>query len=561
MFSSQLRNAIRRCAGCALSVASVLALTASPALARDAYVANSGSGTVSVFDIGTNAAVGTIAVGAGPRGVAITPDGRFAYVTNETDGTVSVIDTAARVVVATVPLAAGSKPRGVAISPDGQTAWVANFGDGTVSVIGTAANSVSGAPIVVGAEPDGIAVSPDGVSVFVAQRSGNVSIISASSRALTGTVVDALGPAQLVIGPRGGRGFVTNSAASSVTAFNPANGQVVGLPIPVGAQPSGIAIGPNGAFAYAAGFGDGTLTPISTSTNAAGAAIAGFNGPEGVAVNPAGSQGYVVNSGGGSVTAFNTTTNAPLASVPVGSAPSGIAIVPDQGPRASFWVSPTRRRVKKRLTFHAAGSSDPDGQVATYAWDFGDGGRVKGTAATRVHTYRKPGTYQVTLVTTDDEGCSTEVVYTGQTASCNGSAAAAASAAITVVDATGPVLDLAGGKRQRLRGRVNVFARCPREPCAVIARGVVVTAIERRGSLRRSRYRLGTASASLLAGAWGRLALRIPPRKRRALSRILRRGGEARANLTVVASDETGNQTLRKRTVRLILPRRRTAHP
>lgn len=536
-------------------------------MARDAYVANSGSGSVSVIDVGTNGVVGTVAVGGGPRGVAITPDGRFAYVTNEGEGTVSVIDTASKAVVGTIPLPAPCctllpvdlKPRGIAISPDGSRAYVSSSGADIVFVIDTATRSVTGAPIAVGKEPDGISVSPDGSRAFVANSGdGTISVIDTATNAVAAAPV-AVGtePKQIAIGPRGGRGFVTNRGSNYVTVFNPANGQAIGAPIVVGAQPSGIAIGPNGAFAYAAGFGDGTLTPISTSTSAPGAAIGGFNGPEGVAVNPAGTQGYVVNSGGGSVTAFSTATNAPSALVPVGSAPSGVAIVPNQGPRASFWASPTIRRVKRRVTFHAAASSDADGKVATYAWDFGDRGRATGTTATRRHTYRRPGTYLVTLTVTDDEGCSTEVVYTGQTAHCNGSPAAVASQAITVVDAVGPALQLAGGKRQRLRGRVNVFALCPREPCAVLARGIVVRSIERRGSLRRSRHRLFPASASLQAGAWGQLGLRIPPRKRRALARILRRGGEAKANITVLARDETGNQTLRKRTVSLVLPRKR----
>lgn len=540
-----------------LIVGCAFGLFGSTAMARDAYVADYGSGSVSVVDLGTNAVVATVAVGEKPRDVAITPDGRFAYVTNEAGSTVSVIDAASNAVVGTIPLSVGAEPRGIAISPNGQTAWVADFGDGTVSVIDTATNSVSGAAIPVGEEPDGVAIAPDGSLAFVAQRKGNVAIIGTATRAVVGTVVDAGAPAQVAIGPHGGRGFVTDSGTNSVTAFNPTNGSVAGAPIPGGSQPSGIAIGPGGSVAYAAGFGDGTLTPIDTSTDLAGAQIAGFNGPEGVAVNPSGSRGYVANSGGGSVTPFETATNALLAAIPVGGAPSGIAIVPDQPPTASFLVTPVQRRIQRhKLTFHASASKDPDGTIATYAWDFGDGKHAKGPEATRTHTYRRPGTYTVTLTVTDDEGCSTEFVFTGQTASCNGSAVATTSSAITVLDVTGPVLRLAGGRRQRLGGRVNVFALCPREPCAVSARGFVVTTIERGGTLRSSRHRLRGASASLAAGAWGRLMLRIPKGTRRAALRILRHGGEATAEVKVVASDQAGNQTLRRRSVTLIRPRR-----
>ena len=50
-------------------------------------------------------------------GVAITPDGGHIFVTNFDAGTVSVIDTVTATVSATI--AVGSGPAGVAITPDG----------------------------------------------------------------------------------------------------------------------------------------------------------------------------------------------------------------------------------------------------------------------------------------------------------------------------------------------------------------------------------------------------------------------------------------------------------
>src|SRR5918993_1225982 len=67
---------------------------ASPVFAQTrAYVTNFSDNTVSVIDTATNTVTTTVSVGAGPRGVAITPGGAFAYVAN-LSGTVSVIDTA-----------------------------------------------------------------------------------------------------------------------------------------------------------------------------------------------------------------------------------------------------------------------------------------------------------------------------------------------------------------------------------------------------------------------------------------------------------------------------------
>ncbi|MBW3582520.1 MAG: S8 family serine peptidase, partial [Euryarchaeota archaeon] len=54
--------------------------------------------------------------------------------------------------------------------------------------------------------------------------------------------------------------------------------------------------------------------------------------------------------------------------------------------------------------FDGTGSSDKDGTIASYAWDFGDGST--GSGATVSHSYGAEGTYTVTLTVTDDGGAS-----------------------------------------------------------------------------------------------------------------------------------------------------------
>ncbi len=53
-------------------------------------------------------------------------------------------------------------------------------------------------------------------------------------------------------------------------------------------------------------------------------------------------------------------------------------------------------------SFDATGSSDSDGTVAFYSWDFGDG--TSGTGATATHTYTTAGDYRVVLSVLDNAG-------------------------------------------------------------------------------------------------------------------------------------------------------------
>src|SRR5690606_10187553 len=59
------------------------------------------------------------------------------------------------------------------------------------------------------------------------------------------------------------------------------------------------------------------------------------------------------------------------------------------------------------VSVDGSASSDPDGTVTSYEWDFGDGGSATGVQA--AHTYEEPGVYEITLTVTDDDGATRSV--------------------------------------------------------------------------------------------------------------------------------------------------------
>ena len=76
----------------------------------------------------------------------------------------------------------------------------------------------------------------------------------------------------------------------------------------------------------------------------------------------------------------------------------GSPTFPNQLPTASATGSCSGQN----CSFDGTNSSDPDGSIASYAWNFGDG--TTGSGATPTHHYNQAGTYTVSLAVTDNRG-------------------------------------------------------------------------------------------------------------------------------------------------------------
>jgi DNA-binding beta-propeller fold protein YncE len=433
-------------------------------------------------------------VGIVLRGIAIAPDGRSAYVLDSGGDTITAfaIDERGRLTrignpVETDPSASGpflacgpggtvrrACPLSLAIAPNGRRLYVVNAGSNTISLFNIHLNgelNLISHPIPQ-APPGttGVAVSPDGRRLYVTRRDDTIGVfaIEESGRLeplgqpvrLPGCTPSGTPPQPQCspnwasITPDGHWLYTTNPASGDVSTFaiGPDGGlTAVGERVPVGGRPEGIAITPDGRFLYAsvndenalkafAIGADGQLRFLGSAPTCDEAQIPSACGAPITAAAPSGASVYAVTTfkpaNENELVSFGIQADGTLLNL--AAVPSGgdrplygsIAIRPNQGPRA--FLAPAGGLVNQAIAFDASRSSDSDGEVVRYDWDFGDGQKATDAGPRPTHVYAEPGRYRVTVTITDNENCSGAFVFTGQTALCNGSSAATATRTITV---------------------------------------------------------------------------------------------------------------------------------
>jgi len=174
---------------------------------KRAFVANIGSGSVTVIDLAEGRAVKDVSTGEGAEGIDVTPDGKEVWVTNRAADTVSVLDTRTLEVAAT--LKAGAFPIRVKVTPDGKRALVSCARSGDVAVFDIASRKeikrisfsaaarrgrtrVNGRPATSPGEdqspvPVGLLIAPDGKRAWVASTDADVvSVLDLDTLAVVG---------------------------------------------------------------------------------------------------------------------------------------------------------------------------------------------------------------------------------------------------------------------------------------------------------------------------------------------------------------------------------------
>ncbi len=298
---------------------------------RRLYVTNASSDSVSVIDMSSREVVQTLAAGFEPAGVVVDKSGATLYVANRLSSDVSVVDLASGHEIKR--LLAGRGASYLALSPDGK--WIycthiyPNAGafrsepDSEITIIDTSTRRVVDRKALHNvAGMFHVAASADGKLVAVAQlRPRNlIPLAHVEHGAVFGDSLTLFGddvggtvqipideldryyalPWGVAITPDKSKIFLTTAGSQSVTAIDvsrllktvrsrrqafandlSASAEYVAARIPVGHNPRGVALSPDGKRLYVANRLDDTLSVIDTETQKVTSTI-DLGGPKGI---------------------------------------------------------------------------------------------------------------------------------------------------------------------------------------------------------------------------------------------------------------------------------------
>jgi YVTN family beta-propeller protein/autotransporter-associated beta strand protein len=122
--------------------------------------------------------------------------------------------------------------------------------------------------------------------------------------------------------------YVSTYSAGTVTPIDTAT-NTAGAAITVGGSPYGLALTPDGKTLYVAIGGTNVVAVIDTATNTVTTTLTGFNNPTAVVVTPDGKTAYVTDQNSGNLIAIDVATNTLKATIAVGSGPFFLAATPD----------------------------------------------------------------------------------------------------------------------------------------------------------------------------------------------------------------------------------------
>jgi YVTN family beta-propeller protein len=277
-----------------------------------------------VIVVDSRGARSSIAVGRAPNCLVVDAAVNRIYVANAGSGNISVIDGATDRVVNTLP--GEEHPYAIGFDAALHRVYVTNTYSNNVTVIDSAPDRVQQVP----------AGSKDYVETDARRR--RAFFISYEDPALT--ILDAanavhhedLGlshPWGLAVDEQRGIVYVTEIGRNTLIAYHEENGKAD--KVPTGAMPDAVAIDETANKIYVANYVGDSVTIIDGATMKPVATVAAGHHPQALAVDGKRHRIFVANTHSNNATVIDGATNRALGTIPSGTSPYAVAIDPDSG--------------------------------------------------------------------------------------------------------------------------------------------------------------------------------------------------------------------------------------
>ncbi len=273
-----------------------------------------------------------------------------AYVTNQGNG-VTVIDLTQMQPIKVIDVG-GKDPRGIALTPDGKYLLTANQGTSDVSVIDTATSKVVHR-IKIGKNPEFLRMQPDGSKAFVTYEPGStggppkkeggkekekepsvpghLAVINLERMSVVDDITGAPETEGIEFSADGKHMLVTNEGNDTVTVYDLATNRLVKtLDVhPYGSRPRGIKRAPDGSMYVVTLENSDNFLVLDRNLKVI-KSVPTDKGPYGVSFDRSGKRIWIAAARGKKLQVFDAKTFAEIASVPVGNRCWHFSFTPDE---------------------------------------------------------------------------------------------------------------------------------------------------------------------------------------------------------------------------------------
>jgi YVTN family beta-propeller protein len=286
----------------------------------------------------------SVRVGREPVAIAVNPATNRVYVANAGSGTVSVVDGQNDSIFATVSV--GALPYVLAVSEVTNRIYVSNTFRDLLTIIDGTTNTTK---TVKTGSADAIAIDSKAGKVYLlGYEDSNLNVLDEASGELSKIQI-GMHAWSMALNQATNTLYVTLVGSAAVVAWDEKSRSRT--TIPTGAIPCAVAVNPLTNTAYVVNYQDNSVTVIDGARHVAISTVRVGEYPQAIAVDSKANLIYVANTHGNSVTVIDGTSNAPIATLNAGKNPYSIVANPNTGrPSVANLGKPSFMTIAPRMT-------------------------------------------------------------------------------------------------------------------------------------------------------------------------------------------------------------------